>query len=74
MLSQKVNSLTYSLLKPVGSNKSVKVGEAILYDLGGNVAEYSNTGTYDYSAYDFADPYDQKPVKSEHVGFRVVKE
>ena len=74
MLSQKVNSLTYSLLKPVGSNKSVKVGEAILYDLGGNVAEYSATGTYDYSAYDFADPYDQKPVKSEYVGFRVVKE
>ena len=58
----------------MGSNKSVKIGEAILYDLGGNVAEYSTTGTYDYSAYDFADPYDQKPAKSEHVGFRVVKE
>ncbi|MBH12003.1 MAG: peptidase S9 [Leeuwenhoekiella sp.] len=74
LLLQKVNSLNYSLLKPVGSNKSVKVGDVTIYDLGGNVAEYSTTGTYDYSAYDFADPYDQKPVKSEHVGFRVVKE
>lgn len=74
LLLQKVNSLDYSLLKPVGSNKSVKVGDATIYDLGGNVAEYSTTGTYDYSAYDFADPYDQKPVSSKHVGFRVVKE
>ncbi|MEC7784298.1 MAG: prolyl oligopeptidase family serine peptidase [Bacteroidota bacterium] len=74
LLLQKVNSLDYSLLKPVGSNKSLKVGDATIYDLGGNVAEYSATGTYDYSAYDFADPYDQKPVSSKHVGFRVVKE
>ena len=74
LLFQKVKSLNYSLLKPVGSNKSVKVGDATIYDLGGNVAEYSASGTYDYSAYDFADPYDQKPVSSKHVGFRVVKE
>jgi len=74
LLLKKVNSLNYSLLKSVGSNKSVKVGNATIYDLGGNVAEYSATGTYDYSAYDFADPYDQKPVSSKHVGFRVVKE
>jgi len=74
LLLQKVKNLNYSLLKPVGSNKGVKVGEATIYDLGGSVAEYSTTGTYDYSAYDFADPYDQKPVSSKHVGFRVVKE
>ncbi|MAW94459.1 MULTISPECIES: prolyl oligopeptidase family serine peptidase [unclassified Leeuwenhoekiella] len=74
LLEEKVSTLTHSLLWPVGSSKAVELGNATVYDLGGNVAEYSQNGTYDYSAYDYADPFNPKPVNSKHTGFRVVKE
>jgi len=74
LLEEKVSALNHSLLRPVGSGKAVGLGTATVYDLGGNVAEYSQNGTYDYSAYDYADPFNWEPVKSKHVGIRVVKE
>ena len=74
LLKQKLNELTTSLLKPVGSHKAIKINESLFYDLGGNVSEYSENGNYDYSAYDYADPYDVTTKPSEHIGFRVVKQ
>ena len=74
LLTKKIKTLTISLLQPVGMHEGVSIEDATLYDLGGNVAEYSLNGTYDYSAYDFADPYNTEPVTSKHTGFRVVKE
>jgi len=71
-LKEKITKLSASLLKPVGSYAPVKIGEAKVYDLAGNLAEYSTDGTYGYSAYDFCDPSDNSRPYSEHVGFRVV--
>ena len=73
-LKKKLDFLKLSLIKPVGSHKSTKVNRAEIYDLGGNVAEYSQNGIYGYSAYDFYDPYNDSHVDSDYVGFRVVKE
>lgn len=76
LLSQKLADSKTSLLKDVGHFKASKVGEAEVYDLGGNVAEYSADGkTYGYSAYDYVDPHsDEVKVKEGQVGFRVVKQ
>lgn len=60
------------LLKPVGLYKAVKYHGVDLFDVGGNVAEHCESGTYGYSAYDFVDPHHDAPTKSSHVGFRVV--
>lgn len=51
----------------------------MVYDLGGNVAEYyqstSGIKTYDYSAYDFVDPASEEAKSAaEHIGFRVVRQ
>ncbi|MEM1002221.1 MAG: prolyl oligopeptidase family serine peptidase, partial [Bacteroidota bacterium] len=73
-LQEQIKSLKQSLLKPVGTYAFTKVGDAKVYDLGGNVAEYFDGGIYGYSAYDFCDPSDSSMVKSQHVGFRVVLE
>jgi dipeptidyl aminopeptidase/acylaminoacyl peptidase len=80
-LMQKVRELkTSTLFKPVGTYKPVKIGQADIYDLGGNVAEWytkedGTAGTYGYSAYDFVDPAGQPPrPEPAHVGFRVVRE
>jgi dipeptidyl aminopeptidase/acylaminoacyl peptidase len=79
-LKQKLSGLKTTLLKPVGSFAASKVGEADLYDLGGNVAEWytkddGTPGTYGHSAYDFADPTNETPKTDRaHVGFRVVQE
>lgn len=74
---KKVTEAKQSLLKEVGSFKSTKVGEAELYDLGGNVSEYRNDGKkYGFSAYDYVDPNGDstKAGTTSHTGFRVVKE
>ena len=70
-----------SLIKQVGSHPAIQLKEAsLLFDLGGNVAEYYVHGgelkTYDYSGYDFVDPYDKEVRVGEasRIGFRVVKE
>lgn len=71
---QKLKEVKTHLFKKVGKFKSTKIGDAEIYDLGGNVAEYFDNGTYGYSAYDFYDVHTTKMVKSEYVGIRVVKE
>ncbi len=74
LLNQKIAHLNpYALLKEVGSFKGCTVGEATLYDLGGNVAEYSQEGSYGYSAYDYCDPNNSDSTVSKYVGIRVVK-
>ena len=70
----KVNEVTSHLFKKVGKYKSTKVGDAAIYDLGGNVAEYFENGIYGYSAYDFYDANNSEMIKSKHVGIRVIKE
>ena len=75
----KIEELKLSLLKEVGQNKAVKLGEAKVYDLGGNAAEYYLDGdslkTYGYSAYDYVDSSDKRNTPaSAHTGFRVVME
>ncbi|MEM1327725.1 MAG: prolyl oligopeptidase family serine peptidase [Bacteroidota bacterium] len=65
------------LLKPVGTYKATKVGDASIYDLGGNVAEYygSEGKTYGLSAFNFVDAMDSgAAVETPLVGFRVVRE
>ncbi|WP_115462519.1 prolyl oligopeptidase family serine peptidase [Winogradskyella aurantiaca] len=73
-LQEQIKSLKLSLLKPVGSYKSSKVREAVVYDLGGNLAEHFDNGVYGYSAYDFCDPSDSTMTSSSYTGFRIVKE
>ncbi len=76
LLLQKLTTAKSSLIMEVGKFNSVKVGAAVLYDLGGNVAEYNaKGGTYGYSAYDFVDPNDDTVnANPKNVGFRVVRE
>jgi len=62
------------LLTEVGKYKSSKIGDAVVYDIGGNVAEYAENGTYGYSAYDYFDKNDTDSSKSNYVGIRVIKE
>ncbi len=73
-LRRKVEELKSSLLRPVGSYAPVKVGQAQLYDLGGNLAEYAaGTLHYGYSAYDYVDPAAGDDVpETEYLGLRVV--
>lgn len=79
-IRSKVEGLQSTLVKSVGNHAAVGVkGDNKVFDLGGNVAEYYNEGgalkIYDYSGYDFVDPYNEKlPVDSKQVGFRVIKE
>ncbi|OZV70010.1 S9 family peptidase [Winogradskyella aurantia] len=73
-LMEKVTPNSRTLLKPVGSSKAVAVNDAQLYDIGGNVAEYFESGVYGYSAYDYFDSNDEAMIDSKFVGFRVVKE
>ncbi len=74
MLNKKIKELNTILYKKVGKKKSTKVGDAVVYDLGGNIAEYYDGGIYGYSAYDFYDANDDSMIKSEHVGIRVIRE
>jgi len=71
---EKLKELKTILYKKVGKKKSIKVGNAVVYDLGGNIAEYYDQGIYGYSAYDFYDENDAAMIQSKHVGIRVIKE
>ncbi|WP_298286358.1 prolyl oligopeptidase family serine peptidase [uncultured Lutibacter sp.] len=72
--NKKVQELKSHLFKKVGKNKATKVGDAEIYDLGGNVAEYFDDGIYGYSAYDFYDVNNNDLITSKYVGIRVIKE
>jgi len=74
LFKEKIKGITTILFKKVGKNKTVKVGKAEVYDLGGNVAEHYSNGTYGYSAYDFYDASNPAMIKSNYVGIRVIKE
>lgn len=63
------------LIQPVGQHKALALGNALVYDLGGNVAEYAADGTLiGFSAYEYADMMAKHNNKSQAAGFRVVKE
>ncbi|WP_456377845.1 S9 family peptidase [Lutibacter sp.] len=70
----KLKEVTSNLVQKVGRNKSTKIGDAEVYDLGGNVAEYYSNGIYGYSAYDFYDATNSEMIESNYVGIRVIKE
>jgi len=70
----KLKEVKSHLFKKVGEFKSVKVGKAEIYDLGGNVAEYYDNGIYGFSAYDFYDTNTTNMIKSNYVGIRVIKD
>jgi len=74
LLEEKLKELHTILYKKVGKKKPTNVGEAVVYDLGGNIAEYYEDGIYGYSAYDFYDANDNRMINSKHVGIRVIKE
>ena len=74
MLEEKLKELHTILYKKVGKKKPTKVGDAEVYDLGGNIAEYYDSGVYGYSAYDFYDANDDSMINSKHVGIRVIKD
>ena len=67
-----------NLIKPVGSFSAVKIKEAKIFDLGGNVAEYYVDGeelkVYGYDAHTFVDPYDRANNPSKMIGVRLIKE
>ncbi|MGM0546428.1 MAG: S9 family peptidase [Bacteroidota bacterium] len=76
---QKLAELNNTILKEVGSYKSVKIGDAHVYDLGGNAAEFysgsNNQDTYGYSAVNFVDERDEVPsAPADYTGFRLIKE
>lgn len=73
-LKAKLKTIKASLLKQVGSFKSTKIGEADVYDIGGNVAEYYTNGIYGYSAYDYYDKNDDKKIQSNFAGIRLIKD
>lgn len=74
MLNETLKEVHTILYKKVGKKKPTKVGDAIVYDLGGNIAEYYDGGVYGYSAYDFYDANDDSMIDSKHVGIRVIKD
>jgi dipeptidyl aminopeptidase/acylaminoacyl peptidase len=76
MLRDKITEAGESLIREVGSHEAVKLGEAEIYDLGGNVSEFQESGdAYGFSAYDFADQQEQQSATTEkYRGLRVVKE
>lgn len=73
---KKLHELNQTLIREAGSYSSVKVGKAVVYDLGGNVAEYNQAGnTYGYSAVSFVDDRgNEVETPLEYTGIRVIKE
>lgn len=76
MFKDKLTELKTSLVKEVGQHPPTKVGDAEVYDLGGNLAEYAADGTtYGFSAYDYIDKHaDTQNSNKRYVGFRIVKD
>ena len=72
---RKLDEVKTTLYREVGSFAPVKVGAALIYDLGGNVAEYAAGGqTYGFGAYDFVDPAGEGDRSARDRGFRVIIE
>lgn len=75
MLQLKINELQVSLIEEVGQRAPCFIGQAILFDLGGNLAEWNALGkTYGYSAYSPLSA-DLEDVQAKGwIGFRVIME
>ncbi|NGP76123.1 prolyl oligopeptidase family serine peptidase [Balneolaceae bacterium YR4-1] len=75
-LREKMGELQHSLLKESGSYKGTKLGEALIYDLGGNASEYQEDGSsYGYSAVSYVDERGEvKEAPLSYTGFRVIME
>jgi predicted peptidase len=77
-LKSKLAEQSLNLVKEVGSFNPLKIGEASIYDLGGNVAEYYKIGgelkVYSYDAHTFVDALDVKSNDSKKIGIRLVKD
>lgn len=76
---KKMEELNHTMLKEAGSYKSVKIGDAHIFDIGGNAAEWYNgsgeNSTYGYSAVNFVDERSKNSTApDEYTGFRVIKE
>ncbi len=71
---RKMDEATTSLFMAGGKFKATKVGKASIYDLGGNVAELSEKGSYGYGAYDYVDKMGAGDRMNRELGFRVVVE
>lgn len=65
-----------ALIRAVGQHPPSRIGEAQVYDLGGNVAERHAQGVYGYSAIDYVDSAapEARYVAPAFTGFRVVRE
>lgn len=77
LLKKKLPELKGSLIHEVGKFKSVKVGDANIYDLGGNVSEFfqddNQLKVYGYSAYDYVDANAEMNINlREYTGIRLV--
>lgn len=75
-LEAKVKEVKGTLVKEVGQHEPIKLGDAEIYDLGGNVSEFGQNGeVYGFSAYDYVDKHGETNSKADrYTGFRVVKE
>ncbi len=75
-LRKKITEVEGGLISDVGNFPPVKVGEAEVFDLGGNVSEHSANGSkYGFGAIDFVDPNSDQPTQDKkYVGFRVIRE
>lgn len=76
MLQDKIEEAGEELVKAVGSHEALRIGQAEVYDLGGNVKEYQVGGkAYGFSAFDYADAQAEEDVPAgKYCGIRVVKE
>ncbi|MDX1671537.1 MAG: prolyl oligopeptidase family serine peptidase [Balneolaceae bacterium] len=74
----KIEQLHRTLLKEAGSYRGTEVGNALVYDLGGNAAEYyagGDTSVYGYSAVSYVDDRgEMQPPPAAYIGLRVVRE
>ncbi len=75
-LQEKVKEAGAQMIKAVGSHPPIKVENAEVYDLGGNVREYyQGRRAYGFSAYSYADAQaDPDHAPDQFSGIRVVKE
>ena len=75
-LKAKIEGKESNLVKEVGSFKATKIGEAEVYDLGGNVTEWAADGsTIGYNASDFADSNETtNSADTKLAGFRIIKD
>ena len=75
MLADELDQLGADMIRSVGSYLPTTLGKAHVYDLGGNVAELTESGTtYGYSAADYVDPTSTENQSPKFTGFRLVRE